>query len=93
MHFAARGNGEPISNAYVQNSANEIIAKRVNKPMRWNRATVHPSSNGDSGAERYARGRLPSLLSWLPPRKRRRNNRTGVVMNPTGLHALIHSWR
>src|SRR5215213_7399709 len=43
----------------------------------------------DSGAERYTRGRLPSSLSRLPPRKRKRSSRIGGVMNSTGLHALV----
>ena len=42
----------------------------------------------NSGAERYARGRPPSLLSWLPPRERRRDNLIGSVMNPTNSCAL-----
>ena len=51
-----------------------------------NGATLPRRAN--NGAERYARGRLPSSLSRLPPCKRRRGNRIGGVMNPTGLHAL-----
>jgi hypothetical protein len=40
--------------------------------MRWNRATVQPFLEGaNSGAERYARERLLSSLSRLPPSKRR----------------------
>src|SRR6202034_3915565 len=42
----------------------------------------------NSGAERYARGRLPPSLSRLPPCERRRGSRIDLVMNPTGLHAL-----
>jgi hypothetical protein len=47
VHYAARHrNGEPISTAFVESAVNEIIAKRMNKKqqMRWNRATVSPSS-------------------------------------------------
>src|SRR5271165_6403226 len=37
-------------------------------------------------AERHARRRLPQALSRLPPRERRRCNRSRRVMNPTALH-------
>jgi hypothetical protein len=56
-----------------------------------NGATLPRRAN--NGAERYARGRLPSSLSRLPPCKRRRGNRIGGVMNPTGLHALTGRMR
>jgi hypothetical protein len=76
VHYAARRwNGESISisTAFVESAVNEIIAKRMNKKqMRRNRATVAAlPRRANSGAERYARGRLPSSLSRLPPRKRR----------------------
>jgi hypothetical protein len=45
VHYAARRRcGEPISTAFVENSVNEIVAKRTSKKqqMVWNRATVQP---------------------------------------------------
>jgi hypothetical protein len=36
--------GEPISTAFVESAAREIVARRMNKEqqMRWNRVTVQP---------------------------------------------------
>src|SRR5208282_4273301 len=41
-------------------------------------------------AERYARRRIPSSLSWLSLRERRRGYCSSSVMNPTALHAPDH---
>jgi hypothetical protein len=74
VHYAARRrNGEPISTAFVESAVNEIIAKRMNKKqqMRWKGNGAALPRRANSGAERYARERLPSSLSRLPPSKRR----------------------
>jgi hypothetical protein len=45
LHYAARRRrGEPISTAFVESAATEIVAKRMNEQqqMRWNRTTVQP---------------------------------------------------
>jgi hypothetical protein len=102
VHYAARRrNGEPISTAFVESAVNEIIAKRMNKNLledpRFQTMAADALEQGDgaalprranSGAERYARGRLSSSLSRLPPRNRRGSRHIGGVMNPTGLHTL-----
>jgi hypothetical protein len=72
VHYAARRrNDEPVSTAFVERSVNEIIARRMNKKqqMGWNRTSDGAAlpRRANSGAERYARGRLPSSLFSLPP--------------------------
>jgi hypothetical protein len=74
VHYAARRrNGEPISTAFVESLVNEIIAKTheqeaANAPEQGDGAVLPQRAN--SGVERYAPGRLPSVISRLPPYKR-----------------------
>ena len=47
VHYAARRRrGEPIATSFAESAVDEIISWRMNKAqqMRWNRATVQPSS-------------------------------------------------
>ena len=72
-------------------SANHCETHEQKEWMRRNRgdgATLRRGANRD--AEQYARRRLPSLLSRLPPGEKRCGDSVYDVMSPTGSHAISH---